>query len=398
MTSPISSKTLRYERLNVRGGLELDVSLQALAISPFIFGATPFLSEPDTFSSTKSVPAWLSLSPSPSDDPETIDAVSKEPATNPTPNTSADSGVSVPFRVVAALCKAALSTRNHVTPPPSSHLHNAPTPPTKNSQQPPMHHNLSAVNRGTSPTASHPVRKENYQAAPSSTTTKRDRIAPRDPTSSPSKGEDCAPTSGFRTARAALGNSRTNGHGRTRSLGSGIRRNPINGERTDGVPHAAKRVKFSAPSGRMVGGESNNANRENLDAGDEELPEVSNVEPRLVQMIMNEVLDRSPNVDWDDIAGLHFAKQCVMEAVVWPMLRPDIFNGLRGPPKGLLLFGPPGTGKTMIGRAIASRSGAKFFNISASSLVSKWAGEGEKTVRALFGVARVLQVRPYRFV
>lgn len=109
-------------------------------------------------------------------------------------------------------------------------------------------------------------------------------------------------------------------------------------------------------------------------------------------MIMNEVLEQSPGVDWDDIAGLQFAKRCVMEAVVWPMLRPDIFTGLRGPPKGLLLFGPPGTGKTMIGRAIASKSGARFFNISASSLVSKWAGEGEKTVRALFGVARIFQV------
>lgn len=117
-----------------------------------------------------------------------------------------------------------------------------------------------------------------------------------------------------------------------------------------------------------------------------------NVDPKLVQLIMNETLDKSPGVEWDDIAGLTFAKQCVMEAVVWPMLRPDIFSGLRGPPKGLLLFGPPGTGKTMIGRAIASKSGARFFNISASSLVSKWAGEGEKTVRALFGVARIFQV------
>ncbi|CDF37587.1 unnamed protein product [Chondrus crispus] len=103
------------------------------------------------------------------------------------------------------------------------------------------------------------------------------------------------------------------------------------------------------------------------------------------------MLDRSPGVDWDDIAGLHFAKRCVMEAVVWPMQRPDIFTGLRGPPKGLLLFGPPGTGKTLIGRAIASKSGAKFFNISASSLMSKWVGEGEKMVRALFAVAREFQ-------
>ena len=69
----------------------------------------------------------------------------------------------------------------------------------------------------------------------------------------------------------------------------------------------------------------------------------------------------------------------------------DIFTGLRGPPKGLLLFGPPGTGKTLIGKCIASQSGATFFSISASSLTSKWVGEGEKMVRALFAVARIEQ-------
>mmetsp|Transcript_29334 Transcript_29334/g.51489 ORF Transcript_29334/g.51489 Transcript_29334/m.51489 type:complete len:291 (-) Transcript_29334:70-942(-) len=103
------------------------------------------------------------------------------------------------------------------------------------------------------------------------------------------------------------------------------------------------------------------------------------------------MMDKNPQVKWDDIAGLQFAKKCVQEIVVWPMLRPDLFKGLRGPPKGLLLFGPPGTGKTLIGKAIASESNAKFFAISASSLTSKWHGEGEKLVRTLFAVARYHQ-------
>ncbi|KAA0186913.1 hypothetical protein HAZT_HAZT008950 [Hyalella azteca] len=118
-------------------------------------------------------------------------------------------------------------------------------------------------------------------------------------------------------------------------------------------------------------------------------PRFKNIDSKMVELIMNEVLDTSPDVHWDDIAGLLDAKATIQEAVVWPMLRPDIFSGLRGPPKGVLLFGPPGTGKTMIGKAIASQSGATFFSISASSVTSKWVGEGEKMVRALFAVARV---------
>jgi len=111
----------------------------------------------------------------------------------------------------------------------------------------------------------------------------------------------------------------------------------------------------------------------------------------MVEMIENEIMYNGSPVNWDDIAGLEFAKKTIKEIVVWPMLRPDIFTGLRGPPRGILLFGPPGTGKTLIGKCIASQSKSTFFSISASTLTSKWVGEGEKMVRALFAVARVQQ-------
>lgn len=115
------------------------------------------------------------------------------------------------------------------------------------------------------------------------------------------------------------------------------------------------------------------------------------LDPKLVTSIAYEILENSSNVDWSDIAGLSHAKSSVEEAIVWPLRRPDLFVGLRNPPRGLLLFGPPGTGKTMIARAIASRAQCTFLNISASSLMSKWIGDGEKMVRCLFAVAVVKQ-------
>lgn len=73
-----------------------------------------------------------------------------------------------------------------------------------------------------------------------------------------------------------------------------------------------------------------------------EVPEkFKNLDPSLVEMICNEIMLKDVKVKWDDIAGLKAAKESVIESVIWPMLRPDIFKGLRGPPKGLLLFGPP---------------------------------------------------------
>lgn len=122
--------------------------------------------------------------------------------------------------------------------------------------------------------------------------------------------------------------------------------------------------------------------------GDERL---RGIDPKLLETIQQEIIHRVDTVTWEHIAGLEHAKNTIKEIVIWPMLRPDIFTGLRGPPKGLLLFGPPGTGKTMIGKCIASQAKATFFSISASSLTSKWVGEGEKLVRALFACARALQ-------
>lgn len=124
-----------------------------------------------------------------------------------------------------------------------------------------------------------------------------------------------------------------------------------------------------------------------LDPEDELPDELSRIDPRMIEQVCNEVIDSSASVAWEDIAGQDAAKRLIQEVVVWPMMNPDIFKGARAPPKGILLFGPPGTGKTLLGKAIASNIDASFFAISASSLTSKWIGDGEKMVKALFAVA-----------
>ncbi|EEH48823.2 uncharacterized protein PADG_04902 [Paracoccidioides brasiliensis Pb18] len=108
------------------------------------------------------------------------------------------------------------------------------------------------------------------------------------------------------------------------------------------------------------------------------------------RQILNDVVVKGDEVHWDDVAGLEIAKNALKEAVVYPFLRPDLFSGLREPARGMLLFGPPGTGKTMLARAVATESQSTFFSVSASSLTSKWHGESEKLVRALFGLAKCM--------
>ncbi|CAL1582456.1 unnamed protein product [Knipowitschia caucasica] len=119
--------------------------------------------------------------------------------------------------------------------------------------------------------------------------------------------------------------------------------------------------------------------------------QLKNSDTSLVELVSTEVLQPGPPVDWSDIAGLEMVKSTIKEEILWPLLRPDMFSGLSTLPRSLLLFGPRGTGRTLLARCMASQLGAVFLRLSASALVTKWLSEGEKMVQASFLMARCRQ-------
>eukprot|EP01012_Entosiphon_sulcatum_P066700 TRINITY_DN9606_c1_g1_i1.p1 TRINITY_DN9606_c1_g1~~TRINITY_DN9606_c1_g1_i1.p1 ORF type:complete len:461 (+),score=101.73 TRINITY_DN9606_c1_g1_i1:108-1385(+) len=117
-------------------------------------------------------------------------------------------------------------------------------------------------------------------------------------------------------------------------------------------------------------------------------PSEKDGDAQLRKSLEDSIISESPNVRWEDVAGLLEAKKALRQAVVLPLKLPHVFTGKRQAWRGILLYGPPGTGKTFLAKAAASQCKCKFFSISSSSLMSKWLGESERLVRNLFEMAR----------
>ncbi|XP_075257103.1 vacuolar protein sorting-associated protein 4-like [Convolutriloba macropyga] len=136
--------------------------------------------------------------------------------------------------------------------------------------------------------------------------------------------------------------------------------------------------------------DGSNKDKNNAANSDEDEDEESK---KFQDKISGTIVIEKPDVKWDDVAGLETAKDALKEAVIFPVKYPQLFVGKRKPWRGILLFGPPGTGKSFLAKAVATEAdNSTFLSVRSSDLVSKWLGESEKLVKNMFELAR--QKRP----
>jgi vacuolar protein-sorting-associated protein 4 len=146
-----------------------------------------------------------------------------------------------------------------------------------------------------------------------------------------------------------------------------------------------QKIKVGGPDAKKDSGKGKYADNK----GEDSEEEISDEEKELRKSIEGSIVMEKPTTTWEDIAGMEDAKQAIREAVVLPLAHPELFKGARKPWKGILLFGPPGCGKTLLAKAAANECNVQFFAADSATLVSKWLGESEKLLKTLFKVAEL---------
>ncbi|XP_009958334.1 PREDICTED: putative fidgetin-like protein 2, partial [Leptosomus discolor] len=116
-----------------------------------------------------------------------------------------------------------------------------------------------------------------------------------------------------------------------------------------------------------------------------------NVDPLVLELVNTKIVERGPPVQWTDIAGQVSVKATIEEELVWPILRPGAYTGVSRPPRTILLFGPRGTGKTLLSRCISTQLGSTLLKVSGTTLLSTWKAEAEKILQTVFFVASCRQ-------
>lgn len=197
----------------------------------------------------------------------------------------------------------------------------------------------------------------------------------RDTTRRPTRPGQVGTRKSSQDATWARGSTRAGTAGRGGKTGASSKVNTGVRASTTGKKATSKTGKSDSVNGDAEDGKSKRGQYEGPDQD-------------LAAMLERDVLETTPGVRWDDVAGLSEAKRLLEEAVVLPLWMPEYFQGIRRPWKGVLMFGPPGTGKTLLAKAVATECGTTFFNVSSATLASKWRGESERMVRCLFDLAR----------